>query len=170
MRFFSIIARRVFYALALLLAVIIFNFILLSMVPGDIAETIAGESGGASAEVMAEIRASYGLDQPFHVQLFTYVSKVLQGDLGKSYYFNIPVTDLILERVGPTLLLVVTALILAIFVGTLFGVIAAQRPNGIFSHFVTVLALIGFSAPVFGPHSCSLFCSSLPGSCCRYPA
>ena len=98
---------------------------------------------------MAEIRASYGLDQPFHVQLFTYVSKVLQGDLGKSYYFNIPVTDLILERVGPTLLLVVTALILAIFVGTLFGVIAAQRPNGIFSHFVTVLALIGFSAPVF---------------------
>ena len=55
MRFFSIIARRVFYALALLLAVIIFNFILLSMVPGDIAETIAGESGGASAEVMAEI-------------------------------------------------------------------------------------------------------------------
>lgn len=149
MRFFSIMARRVFYALALLLAVIIFNFILLSMVPGDIAETIAGESGGASAEVMAEIRASYGLDQPFHVQLFTYVSKVLQGDLGKSYYFNIPVTDLILERVGPTLLLVVTALILAIFVGTLFGVIAAQRPNGIFSHFVTVLALIGFSAPVF---------------------
>ena len=149
MRFFSIMARRVFYALALLLAVIIFNFILLSMVPGDIAETIAGESGGASAEVMAEIRASYGLDQPFHVQLFTYVSKVLQGDLGKSYYFNIPVTDLILERVGPTLLLVVTALILAIFVGTLFGVIAAQRPSGIFSHFVTVLALIGFSAPVF---------------------
>ncbi len=149
MRFFSIIARRVFYALALLLAVIIFNFILLSMVPGDIAETIAGESGGASAEVMAEIRASYGLDQPFHVQLFTYVSKVLQGDLGKSYYFNIPVSDLILERVGPTLLLVVTALVLAIFVGTLFGVIAAQRPNGIFSHFVTVLALIGFSAPVF---------------------
>ena len=149
MRFFSIIARRVFYALALLLAVIIFNFILLSMVPGDIAETIAGESGGASAEVMAEIRASYGLDQPFHVQLFTYVSKVLQGDLGKSYYFNIPVSDLILERVGPTLLLVVTALVLAIFVGTLFGVIAGQRPNGIFSHFVTVLALIGFSAPVF---------------------
>ena len=99
MRFFSIMARRVFYALALLLAVIIFNFILLSMVPGDIAETIAGESGGASAEVMAEIRASYGLDQPFHVQLFTYVSKVLQGD-GQVLLLNIPVNDLILERVA----------------------------------------------------------------------
>ena len=66
-----------------------------------------------------------------------------------SYYFNVPVTDLIMERVAPTLLLVVTALVMAIFIGTLFGVIAAQNPNGIFSHFVTVLALVGFSAPVF---------------------
>ena len=149
MKFLSIFARRLFYAVALLLAVVVFNFVLLSMVPGDIAETIAGESGGASAEVMAEIRASYGLDQPFHIQLFTYVSKVLSGDLGTSFYFNSPVTHLIGERIVPTLLLVVTALVLAIFVGTLFGVIAAQRPNGLFSHFVTILALVGFSAPVF---------------------
>ena len=149
MRFLSIMAQRIFYAVALLLAVIVFNFILLSLVPGDIAETIAGESGGASAEVMAEIRASYGLDKPFHIQLLTYVGKVVRGDLGMSYYFNVPVTDLIMERVAPTLLLVVTALVMAIFIGTLFGVIAAQNPNGIFSHFVTILALVGFSAPVF---------------------
>ena len=149
MRFLSIMAQRIFYAVALLLAVIVFNFILLSLVPGDIAETIAGESGGASAEVMADIRASYGLDKPFHIQLLTYVGKVVRGDLGMSYYFNVPVTDLIMERVAPTLLLVVTALVMAIFIGTLFGVIAAQNPNGIFSHFVTILALVGFSAPVF---------------------
>ena len=68
-------AQRIFYAVVLLLAVIVFNFILLSLVPGDIAETIAGESGGASAEVMAEIRASYGLDKPFHIQLLTYVGR-----------------------------------------------------------------------------------------------
>ena len=149
MRLFTIIVQRLVYACALLLAVIVFNYVLLSMVPGDIAETIAGESGGASAEVMAEIRRSYGLDQPFYVQLLSYVGKVVQGDLGQSFYFNMPVTDLILERVGPTLLLVVTALVLAILVGTLFGVIAAQRPNGLFSHFITILALVGFSAPVF---------------------
>lgn len=149
MQFLTVVLRRFFYAFLLLLAVVVFNFILLSLVPGDIAETIAGESGGASAELMAEIRRSYGLDQPFHVQLLTYVGKVLQGDLGNSYYFNVPVLDLILDRLGPTLLLVVTALLLAIFTGTLFGVIAAQRPNGLFSHFITVLALIGFSAPVF---------------------
>ena len=149
MRFLTIIVQRVFYAFVLLLCVIVFNYILLSLVPGDIAETIAGESGGASAEVMAEIRASYGLDQPFYVQLASYVGRVLQGDLGHSFYFNVPVADLILGRVGPTLLLVVTALLLAIVIGTLFGVIAARRPNGLFSHFVTVLALVGFSAPVF---------------------
>ncbi len=149
MQYLTVVVRRALYAFLLLLAVIVFNFILLSLVPGDIAETIAGESGGASAELMAEIRRSYGLDQPFHVQLLTYVGKVLQGDLGSSYYFNVPVLDLILERLGPTLLLVVTALLLAIFTGTLFGVIASQRPNGLFSHFITILALVGFSAPVF---------------------
>jgi peptide/nickel transport system permease protein len=149
MKFLAVIAQRVFYAAALLLAVIIFNFILLSLVPGDIADTIAGESGGGSEEVMAEIRRSYGLDQPFYIQLGSYVARVAQGDLGMSYYFNQPVADLILERVGPTLLLVVTSLLLAIFVGTLFGVIASKKPNGLFSHFVTILALVGFSAPVF---------------------
>jgi peptide/nickel transport system permease protein len=149
MKFLSVIAQRVFYAAALLLAVIVFNFILLSLVPGDIADTIAGEAGGASAEVMEDIRRTYGLDRPFYIQLLTYVGKVARGDLGMSYYFNEPVVDLILERVGPTLLLVVTALVLAIFVGTLFGVIASKKPNGLFSHFVTVLALVGFSAPVF---------------------
>jgi len=149
MKFLSVIAQRVFYAAALLLAVIVFNFILLSLVPGDIADTIAGESGGGSEEVMADIRRTYGLDRPFYIQLGTYVAKVARGDLGMSYYFNAPVIDLILERVGPTLLLVVTALVLAIFIGTLFGVIASKKPNGMFSHFVTVLALVGFSAPVF---------------------
>jgi peptide/nickel transport system permease protein len=149
MKFLAVIAQRVFYAAALLLSVIVFNFILLSLVPGDIADTIAGESGGGSEEVMAEIRRTYGLDRPFYVQLGTYVARVARGALGMSYYFNEPVTGLILERVGPTLLLVVTALVLAILVGTLFGVIASKKPNGLFSHFVTVLALVGFSAPVF---------------------
>ncbi|MEL7444919.1 MAG: ABC transporter permease [Pseudomonadota bacterium] len=149
MQLLSILVQRIGYAVALLIAVIIFNFILLSLVPGDIAETLAGEAGGASPEVMEQIRKSYGLDQPFYVQLFNYVTRVLQGDLGTSYYFNVPVTELILERVGPTLLLVTTALLIAIVVGTLLGVIAAQNPNGWFSHLVTILALVGFSAPVF---------------------
>lgn len=149
MQILSIVVQRIGYAISLLVAVVIFNFVLLSLVPGDIAETLAGEAGGASPELMDQIRRTYGLDQPFHIQLFNYVARVLQGDLGTSYYFNVPVTELILNRVGPTLLLVTTALLVAILVGTLLGVVAAQNPNGIFSHLVTILALVGFSAPVF---------------------
>lgn len=149
MGFIGLLIKRIGYALILLLAVLVLNFLLLHLAPGDPADVIAGEMGGATEEMLAEIRAAYGLDQPFHVQLFTYIGKVLQGDLGYSFYFDRPVTELILDRLGPTILLVVSSLLLAIFVGTLLGVMAARRPNGMLSHLVTVLALIGYALPVF---------------------
>jgi peptide/nickel transport system permease protein len=105
--------------------------------------------GGADAEVMAEIRRSYGLDLPVWEQLIKYLGGVLHFDLGYSFYFNTPVVTLLLERVPATLLLVVAAQILAISVGVLLGVIAARQPNGMASHVVTLIALFGFSAPVF---------------------
>lgn len=143
------LGRRLLNAGLLLLAVLVFNFGLIHAAPGDPAEVLAGEMGGATPEMMAEIRAGYGLDQPFSRQLFTYLARVAQGDLGYSYYFNQPVNRLVLERMGPTLLLVVSALLLAVFLGTWLGVKSAQRPNGWISHLVTVLALTGFAAPVF---------------------
>lgn len=149
MGFIGLLIKRIGYALILLLAVLVLNFLLLHLAPGDPADVIAGEMGGATEEMLAEIRAAYGLDQPFHVQLGTYIGKVLQGDLGYSFYFDRPVTELILDRLGPTILLVVSSLLLAIFVGTLLGVMAARRPNGLLSHLVTVLALIGYALPVF---------------------
>ncbi|MGB7183937.1 MAG: ABC transporter permease [Burkholderiaceae bacterium] len=149
MSFFGQLLKRVVYALILLLAVLVLNFVLLHLAPGDPADVIAGEMGGATEEMMASIRATYGLDRPFYVQLYTYVAKVFHADLGYSFYFDRPVTELILDRLGPTILLVVSSLLLAVFVGTLLGVMAAQRPNGIVSHLVTVLALIGYALPVF---------------------
>ncbi len=145
----SVLLRRILNAVGLLAAVLILCFTLIHLAPGDPAEVIAGEMGGATEEMMAEIRALYGLDQPFHVQLLSYLGNVAQGDLGFSFYFNQPVTDLIIERLGATLLLVVSALLLAIFLGTFLGVVAARKPNGLLSHFVTVLALFGYAAPVF---------------------
>lgn len=142
-------AVRAGYALALLLAVVVLNFTLIHIAPGDIADTIAGDMGGADAELMAEIRRSYGLDLPVWEQLIKYLGGVLHFDLGYSFYFNTPVVTLLLERVPATLLLVVAAQILAISVGVLLGVIAARQPNGMASHVVTLIALFGFSAPVF---------------------
>ncbi len=164
MSFLTLLLKRVGYGLALLVAVLVLNFTLLQAAPGDMADVIAGEMGGATEEMLAQIRAEYGLDQPFHVQLFTYVSRVAQGDLGYSYYFDQPVTDLILGRLWATVLLVVSSLLLSIFVGTLLGVLAARRPNGLVSHFVTVLSLIGYALPVFwtGIMLVILFASVLP--------
>lgn len=164
MKALALIVRRVGNGALLLFAVLILNFLLLHLAPGDIADTIAGDMGGADAEVMEEIRARFGLDKPFHHQLGLYLARLAQGDLGYSYFFQTPVTDLILERLAATLLLVVSAQVLAIVIGTVLGVIAARKPNGATSHAVTLLALFGYSAPVFwtGIMLIILFCSIVP--------
>ncbi|NKB62871.1 MAG: ABC transporter permease subunit [Gammaproteobacteria bacterium] len=149
MNFWRLTAKRIGYGLLLLVAVLVLNFILMSLAPGDIADTIAGEMGGANETMLAEIRASYGLDQPFHIQLWRYLSKVAVLDLGFSYFYNTPVITLILEKLPATLLLVFSAQILAITIGIILGVIAAKKPNGFFSLVVTLLSLFGFAAPVF---------------------
>ena len=138
MSFLLTIVKRLGYAVILLVAVLVLNFTLLHLAPGDAAETIAGESGGASKEMLEQIRKSYGLDRPFYEQLYIYLAKVAQGDLGKSFQYDQPVIDLILERVKPTLLLVVSSLFLAILFGTFLGVFAARRPNGLLSQAVTI--------------------------------
>ncbi|MEM9222887.1 MAG: ABC transporter permease [Pseudomonadota bacterium] len=145
----SMIAQRIGYAVALLIAVLILNFVMINLAPGDVVDTIAADSGGADAELMAEIRAEYGLDQPVIVQLGRYIAKVAQFDLGYSYFYNRPVVDLILERLPATLLLVFSAQFFALIVGVLLGVFAAKRPNGLVSHVVTLFALFGYAAPVF---------------------
>ena len=164
MSILTLLVRRGGNGLALLLAVLVLNFTLIHIAPGDVADTIAGDMGGADAEVMAQIRRDYGLDLPFHEQLFAYVAKLARGDLGYSFFFNQPVTELLLERLPATLLLVLSAQVLAIMLGTVLGVIAARRPNGALSHGVTIFALLGFSAPVFwtGIMLIILFCSIFP--------
>jgi peptide/nickel transport system permease protein len=140
---------RLLQGLALVLAVVVLNFALVHAAPGDPVETIAGASGGMSAELMAQLRAQYGLDQPLWVQLGVYLGKVVQGDLGFSYFFNLPVMDMILERVPATLLLVLSAVLLAFVVGTTLGVLSSRKANGALSQFITVLSLVGFAAPIF---------------------
>ena len=144
-----IILLRVVYAIALLLAVLVLNFSLMHLAPGDVADTISQSMGGADQEILDEIRVSYGLDQPFVVQLWRYIAKVAQFDLGHSFFYNQPVTKLILERLPATLLLVITAQIAALIIGVFLGVVSARRPNGVSNYIVTFIALFGYSAPVF---------------------
>lgn len=149
MKAFFSIARRIFYSLLLLLAVVVLNFLLLHIAPGDPVETLVGQMGGATPELIAQLKASYGLDRSIPAQLMTHILRMARGDLGMSFAYDLPVVTLIMGRLPATLILVMTALILAIVTGTFLGIIAAQRPKSLFSGFVTVISLASYAAPVF---------------------
>ncbi len=158
------LSRRLAYAVILLLAVVTLNFLLIHISPGDPVETIAGSMGGISEDLRAQLRVQYGLDKPFLTQLGIYLAQVARGDLGYSYFFNVPVSQLIWDRVPATLLLVVTSVTVAFLTGTLLGTLAARKPNGMLSQGITLLSVVGYSAPVFwtGIILIILFASVLP--------
>ena len=149
MQTLKLLASRLTQGLALVFAVVVLNFVLVHAAPGDPVETIAGASGGMDEKLQAELRAMYGLDQPLPVQLGIDLGKVVRGDLGYSYFFNLPVSDLILERVPATLLLVLTSVLTAFLIGTALGVLSSRKPNGWLSQLINVMSLVGFAAPVF---------------------
>ena len=144
------IAIRLAEALALILAVIVFNFTLVYLAPGDVVDALSGGGlGDASQETNEKLRAEYGLDRPFLAQLSTYVGNVLRGDFGYSPLGNRPVMEMIAPRIGPTLLLAFSALAFAVTLGVAIGTAAARRPESWWSGALTVLALVGFAMPVF---------------------
>lgn len=141
--------RRLLVALGLMVAVLAINFTLIHAAPGDPASVIAGEMGGGDQAVIDSIRKAYGLDKPLPEQFIAYLGKSARGDLGMSYTYNRPVSNLIAERIGPTVLLVMTALFMAIVIGTLLGVFASLKPKSLGSAVVTVFSLAGLAMPVF---------------------
>ena len=143
------IIQRILLGFFLLIAVIVLNFLLLQLAPGDVVDAMLAEGGGGDPVLAAKLRAAYGLDQPVYIQLFKYLGQVLMGDLGYSFYYDDSVAALILGHLPTTLMLTLSALVVAVGVGTLFGVYAAIKPRGIFSNFVTVFSLLGYATPVF---------------------
>jgi len=143
------IIQRILLGFFLLIAVIVLNFLLLQLAPGDVVDAMLAEGGGGDPALAAKLREAYGLDQPVYIQLFKYLGQVLTGDLGYSFYYDDSVATLILGHLPTTLMLTLSALVVAVGVGTLFGVYAAIKPRGIFSNFVTVFSLLGYATPVF---------------------
>ncbi|NYT78128.1 ABC transporter permease [Alcaligenaceae bacterium] len=141
--------RRARDGVLLIIAVVVLNFFLLSAAPGDIADVLAMQAGGATSEQVEGIRKELGLDKGVFSQMITYVTRVAQGDLGQSLFYNDSVAGLIAERLPNTLLLVLPAMTIAVVLGTLLGVLSAYRPRGLFNMGVTLFSLVGFAAPVF---------------------
>ena len=140
--------RRVLQAVPLVLVIIGINFILIHAAPGDPLDVLLGPTE-ADPVVIAQLRAEFGLDQPVWVQLWNYYAKVLALDFGASFRYREPVIELIASRLPATLLLMGTALTLSTIVAVALGILAAMRPYSTLDNATTVIALAGYSMPVF---------------------
>lgn len=143
------LVRRTLQIVPVVLAIATLNFCLLHLAPGDAADIIAGTSGSSSAEFVAELRRSFGLDRPLHEQFLLYIVRLLSLDLGVSHVQNVPVLTLIADRVPATLLLMVSAIAVAVIVGILLGIIAAMRRRTWVDAVVSVAALVVYATPQF---------------------
>lgn len=138
---------RLWQTLPMLLGVVVVGFLLVHIAPGDPILALAGENGDEA--YYAAMRERFGLDRPLISQLWTYVSRLAQGDLGRSTIQKQPVTDVILDRLPNTLLLAGTALVLSTTFGILAGVWAASRRGALRDHVVTTSAMLLYAIPVF---------------------
>ena len=143
------VARRIVQAIPILLAIVILNFCLLKLAPGDAVDVLAGEAGSATPEYMEQLRAKFGLDQPLPIQLANYVGRVFVGDFGYSFRHEMPVWNLVIDRLGPTMILMVTTIILSVGVGILLGLLAAVNLNTWRDSLISILALVSYATPLF---------------------
>ena len=143
----AFIFRRLLATIPVILVVAIFVFLMLRLTPADPAAIIAGDN--ANAEQVAAIRRQLGLDQPMLTQFFIWSGKILQGDLGESFFFKKTVASLIADRVQATLSLATFTMILAILIAVPLGVLAAAKQGTWIDRIVMGFSVAGFSVPVF---------------------
>ena len=141
------VLRRLLALIPVALVVATVAFVLMHLAPGDPASVIAGPD--ASREDVRRIERQLGLDAPLPMQLARWYGRLVQGDLGQSIFLRKPVTEAILDRVEPTLLLTLSAIVIAIIIGVPAGVIAAHHHNKTTDQVLMVLALLGVSIPNF---------------------
>jgi peptide/nickel transport system permease protein len=141
------LARRLAATVPVLLFVAVFVFAMLRLTPGDPAAVLAGDN--ATPQQIEDIRAQLGLDEPVWTQFAIYAARLLQGDLGVSYFFNRPVADLVAQRIEPTLSLALVTILVTVVVAVPLGTLAAYRHGGWLDRLVMGFSVAGFSIPVF---------------------
>ena len=140
--------RRLLHAIPLLLAVVVVNFTIIHLAPGDPVNVMVGDFP-APPEYVERLRQEFGLDRPLWQQLLLYIGNLLQGNFGFSFANRQPVLQVIFNRLPATLLLSGTALLFAAIVGVALGVLSSVRPYSWLDNLASVVALVGFSMPVF---------------------
>lgn len=149
MTLIAAILTRAAKAAITLLMIVVLNFFLIHAAPGDPAAVMAGENGAADQIFIDQLRERFGLDQPLYVQFYKYVGGVVRLDLGYSYRQQMPVLDLILDRLPATLLLTLTAFGMSLLLGIIFGLAAAARVGRWSDSAITGLALLFYATPLY---------------------
>ena len=145
-----LIRRRLAQALPIILIILVGNFLLLRLAPGDAVDAyVAGLGGGADAGQIAELRARWGLDRPVWEQLALFLWRSVTFDLGTSYIYNQPVGRLILERLPATLLLMFSGICFAFSLGLTLGIAAARRAGSFADTALVAFALVAYAMPGF---------------------
>ena len=139
--------KRVLATLPVLGIVVVFVFLLVRLAPGDPATILAGDY--ATPENIQKIRTGLGLDRPIHVQFAIYTGNLLRGDLGKSLHSQMPVAQLIVQRLEPTVALALSTLAFAVLLAIPLGILAAWKAGSLLDRAVMVFAVGGFSIPIF---------------------
>jgi peptide/nickel transport system permease protein len=141
------VVKRLLEIIPLIFAVVIVNFIIIHVAPGDPASIMAGME--ADAAYIESLRKKWGLDKPILDQLWIYLVNILQGDLGYSFRYNEPVISVILAKLPATLLLTVSGFLFALIFGIILGVLAARKPFSITDNVISALSLLLYSMPIF---------------------
>ncbi|HAU57662.1 MAG TPA: peptide ABC transporter [Comamonadaceae bacterium] len=139
--------NRLISTLPVLGVVAIIVFAMLRIAPGDPVAVIAGE--GASAQDMALMREALGLDRPLPVQFMAWLGQIASGDLGYSFFYKMKVTDLIAQRLEPTLSVAAVTLVLTVLVSVPLGMLASWRRGSTLDRAIMTLSVSGLSIPVF---------------------
>jgi peptide/nickel transport system permease protein len=158
----GIIAKKLFYALITILIVLVFNYILFRVLPGDPLAMMM-RNPRATPEQVEAVKQLYGLDQPWYIQFFTYFKHLFEGNLGTSFIYKASVTEVISTRILPTILMVGLAEVIAILVGILFGVVAAWKRGTKIDVGTLGFSLVTYSVPTFwlGMIMVVIFCVQL---------
>ena len=139
--------KRILETIPLMLVISIFVFMFIHLIPGDPARTIAGLD--AEESQVEAIREEYGLNKPIVSQYVDYMVKLFKGDMGRSMKSNVPVSDLIADRMPQTLKLVLAGIIWAPVLGIFIGVVSAINHGKALDHICMLIAIMGLSAPGF---------------------
>ena len=141
------LVRRLLATLPVLAIVAVLVFAMLRLTPGDPAAVLAGDA--ATTEQIARIRSGLGLDRSIPEQFAIWAGRMLTGDIGESFYYKTKVTDLIGQRLEPTLSLAALTIAIAVLVAVPLGVLAAWRFGGWLDRGLMAFSVLGFSIPIF---------------------